>query len=135
MRHLSYWEAGFSCTIDTSFELLHSYISSLTTSFVASALGAWVLFGPAAAATWGGIGAVIGYALGTAFPMIFLIYLGKKIRKESPKGSSLIEFMRNKKEFKNFVLTEFLKNNSNPLVNELSKMEEKQFKFKKKVRR
>ena len=67
---------------------------SLTTSLVASALGAWVLFGPAAAATWGGIGAVIGYALGTAFPMIFLIYLGKKIRNEFPKGSSLIEFMR-----------------------------------------
>ena len=69
---------------------------SLTTSLVASALGAWVLFGPAAASTWGGIGAVIGYALGTAFPMIFLIYLGEKIRKEFPKGSSLIEFMRKK---------------------------------------
>ena len=69
---------------------------SLTTSLVASALGAWILFGPAAAATWGGIGAVIGYSLGTAFPMIFLIYLGKKIRNESPKGSSLIEFMRKK---------------------------------------
>ena len=40
---------------------------SLTTSLVASALGAWILFGPAAAATWGGIGAVIGYSLGTAF--------------------------------------------------------------------
>ena len=52
---------------------------SLTTSLVASALGAWILFGPAAAATWGGIGAVIGDALGTAFPMIFLIYLGKKL--------------------------------------------------------
>ena len=69
---------------------------SLTTSLIASALGAWVLFGPAAAATWGGIGAVIGYALGTAFPMIFLIYLGKKIRNEFSKGSSLIEFMRKK---------------------------------------
>ena len=69
---------------------------SLTTSLVASALGAWILFGPASAATWGGIGAVIGYALGTAFPMIFLINLGKKIRKEFPKGSSLIEFMRRK---------------------------------------
>ncbi len=69
---------------------------SLTTSLVASALGAWILFGPASAATWGGIGAVIGYALGTAFPMIFLIYLGKKIRKDFPKGSSLIEFMRKK---------------------------------------
>ncbi len=69
---------------------------SLTTSLSASALGAWVLFGPVSAATWGGIGAVIGYSLGTAFPMIFLIYLGKKIRKEFPKGSSLVEFMRKK---------------------------------------
>ncbi len=69
---------------------------SLTTSLTASALGAWILFGPASAATWGGIGAIIGYSLGTAFPMIFLIYLGKKIRKEFPKGSSLIEFMRKK---------------------------------------
>ena len=69
---------------------------SLTTSLVASALGAWILFGPIAAATWGGLGAVIGYAFGTAFPMIFLIYFGKKIRSEFPKGSSLIEFMRKK---------------------------------------
>ena len=69
---------------------------SLTTSLVASALGAWILFGPATASTWGGLGAVIGYSLGTAFPMIFLIYLGKKIRNEFPRGSSLIEFMRKK---------------------------------------
>ena len=69
---------------------------SLTTSLTASALGAWILFGPASAATWGGIGAIIGYSLGTAFPMFFLIYLGKKIRKDFPKGSSLIEFMRKK---------------------------------------
>ena len=64
---------------------------SLTTSLVASALGAWILFGPSSAATWGGIGAVIGYALGTAFPMFFLIFLGKKIRKENKNGSSLVE--------------------------------------------
>ena len=69
---------------------------SLTTSLSASALGTWVLFGPVSAATWGGLGAVIGYSLGTAFPMFFLIYLGKKIRNEFPKGSSLIEFMRKK---------------------------------------
>ena len=67
---------------------------SLSTSLVSSALGAWILFGPASAATWGGIGAVIGYALGTAFPMIFLIFLGKKIRNEFPEGSTLIEFLR-----------------------------------------
>ena len=69
---------------------------SLTTSLTASALGAWILFGPVSAATWGGMGAIIGYSLGTAFPMFFLIYLGKKIRKEFPKGSSLIEFIRRK---------------------------------------
>ena len=65
---------------------------SLTTSLTASALGAWILFGPASAATWGGIGAIIGYSLGTAFPMFFLIYLGKKIRKEFPKGSSSVSY-------------------------------------------
>ena len=69
---------------------------SLTTSLTASALGAWILFGPASAATWGGVGSIIGYSLGTAFPMFFLIFFGKKIRKEFPKGSSLIEFMRKK---------------------------------------
>ena len=67
---------------------------SLTTSLVASALGAWILFGPSSAATWGGIGAVIGYSLGTAFPMIALIYLGRRIRDKFPKGITLIEFLR-----------------------------------------
>ena len=65
---------------------------SLSSSLIASALGAWILFGPASAATWGGVGAVIGYSLGTAFPMIALIYLGKKIRTVFPKGKTLIEF-------------------------------------------
>ena len=69
---------------------------SLTTSFVASALGAWILFGPASAATWGGIGSVIGYSLGTAFPMIALIFLGKKIRRIFPKGNTLTQFIYHK---------------------------------------
>ena len=60
-------------------------VLSLTTSLIASALGAWILFGPASAATWGGIGAVIGYALGAAFPLFILIYVGKKIRKSYSK--------------------------------------------------
>jgi len=66
---------------------------SLTTSLVASALGAWILFGPASAATWGGIGSVIGYSLGTAFPMIVFIFLGPKIRKVFPRGNTLTEFI------------------------------------------
>jgi len=69
---------------------------SLTTSLVASALGAWILFGPASAATWGGIGSVIGYSLGAAFPMIMFIFLGTKIRKVFPRGSTLTEFIQYK---------------------------------------
>ena len=101
-----------TCLIFTFFGILYSkkfqglknYLTanrdiglfSLTTSLTASALGAWILFGPVAASTWGGIGAIIGYSLGTAFPMIFLIFLGKKIRQDFPKGSSLVEFLRKK---------------------------------------
>ena len=57
---------------------------SLTASLTASALGAWILFGPASAATWGGIGAVIGYALCTDKPMIIIYNLRLNIRKEFP---------------------------------------------------
>ncbi len=67
---------------------------SLTSSLAASALGAWVLFGPASAATWGGFGAVIGYALGAATPMLLLYNFGPKIRKEFPRGLSLTEFIK-----------------------------------------
>tara|TARA_B100000686_G_scaffold304227_1_gene341696 strand:- start:1256 stop:2713 length:1458 start_codon:yes stop_codon:yes gene_type:complete len=69
---------------------------SLTASLVASALGSWVLFGPASAATWGGIGSVIGYSLGAAFPMVALIFLGPKLRKLFPKGKTLTEFVQKK---------------------------------------
>ena len=67
---------------------------SLTASLTASALGAWILFGPASAATWGGIGAVIGYALGTAAPMLFLYNFGPKIRREFSNGLTLTEFIK-----------------------------------------
>ena len=67
---------------------------SLTSSLVASALGTWILFGPPSAATWGGIGAVLGYALGTAFPLFVLIKLGKKIREQYPHGKTLTEVLR-----------------------------------------
>ncbi len=82
-------------------------VFSLTTSLVASALGAWILFGPASAATWGGIGAVVGYAFGTAFPLFILIYLGERFRKLYPKGKTLIEVVRlrfGKKLFKLILL-------------------------------
>ncbi len=83
-------------------------VFSLTSSLIASALGAWILFGPASAATWGGIGAVIGYALGTAFPLFILIYLGEKFRKDYSKGKTLIEVIRSRYGNKLFKLILFL---------------------------
>ena len=83
-------------------------VFSLTSSLVASALGAWILFGPASAATWGGIGAVIGYALGTAFPLFILIYLGEKFRKNYSNGKTLIEVIRSRYGNKLFKLILFL---------------------------
>jgi Na+/proline symporter len=71
-------------------------VFSLSATLVASSLGAWILFGPATAATWGGFGSVIGYALGTAFPMILLIFFGRKIRVLLPKGKSLTELVLKK---------------------------------------
>ena len=50
---------------------------SLTTSLVASALGAWILFGPASAATWGGIGAVIGEWVGSSEGLGYLMIRSK----------------------------------------------------------
>ena len=81
---------------------------SLTTSLVASALGAWILFGPASAATWGGLGAVIGYAIGAAFPLYILIYLGQKFRNIYPKAKTLIEVIRIKFGNKLYKLILFL---------------------------
>ena len=61
-------------------------------------------FGPPSAATWGGLGAVLGYALGTAFPLFVLIKLGKKIREQYPHGKTLTEVLRLKFGIKLFRL-------------------------------
>ena len=81
---------------------------SLTSSFVASALGTWILFGPASAATWGGVGSVIGYSLGAAFPLFILIFLGDKFRRKYSKGKTLIEIIRIRFGKKLFKLILFL---------------------------
>ena len=81
---------------------------SLTTSLVSSALGAWILFGPASAATWGGIGAIIGYSLGAAFPLFILFFLGEKLRKLFPRAKTLIEVIRIKFGKRLFKLVLFL---------------------------
>jgi Na+/proline symporter len=69
---------------------------SLTLSLTASALGAWILFSPASAATWGGIGTVIGYALGAACPLVLIYFFGPRLRKEMPNGVTLTQFIKKK---------------------------------------
>ena len=83
-------------------------VFNLSATLIASSLGAWILFGPPTAATWGGFGSVIGYALGAAFPMIALIFFGKKLRLLLPKGRSLTELVLKRFGKKLFKLIFFL---------------------------
>ncbi len=62
-------------------------------TLVASAMGAWILYSPAEAGTWGGLAALIGYGLGSAAPMLALVPLGARMRALAPSGHSLTEFV------------------------------------------
>lgn len=62
-------------------------------TLLASSLGAWILFAPAQAATWGGLAAIIGYALGAMSPRLVMIPLGRRMRELIPQGHTLTEFV------------------------------------------
>ncbi|HZY65048.1 MAG TPA: hypothetical protein VFE21_04135 [Rubrobacteraceae bacterium] len=62
-------------------------------TLVASGMGAWILFGPAEAATWGGLPAILGYSLGSAAPLLAFILLGRRIRRVMPEGHTLTEYV------------------------------------------
>lgn len=62
-------------------------------TLMASAMGAWILFSPPQAATWGGIAAIVGYALGAMAPRLAMIPLGQRMRELIPHGHSLTEFL------------------------------------------
>lgn len=62
-------------------------------TLLATTLGTWVLFGPAQAATWGGVSALLGYALGSCVPRLIMIPLGRRIRELMPEGHGLTEFV------------------------------------------
>lgn len=68
-----------------------SFATILT--LMASSLGAWILFSPPQAATWGGLAAVIGYALGAMSPRLIMIPLGQRMRELIPRGHTLTEFL------------------------------------------
>jgi solute:Na+ symporter, SSS family len=63
-------------------------------SFLASGMGAWILFAPPQVGAQLGAVAALGYAIGAAAPVVLFGYLGTRMRRIAPAGSSLPEFVR-----------------------------------------
>lgn len=63
-------------------------------SFLASGMGAWILFAPPEVGAGIGLVAVVGYALGAAGPYLAFSLLGSRVRKIVPRGHSITEFVR-----------------------------------------
>ena len=61
-------------------------------SFLASGMGAWILFAPPEVGAFVGPVALAGYALGAALPFIVFALLGPVIRRQMPEGRSISEF-------------------------------------------
>lgn len=60
---------------------------------LASIMGAWILFSPPEAGTWGGVLAFGGYAVAQALAVILFAVIGPRMRKIAPQGSTLTEFV------------------------------------------
>lgn len=66
--------------------------TTLGLSFLASGLGAWILFAPPEVGAFVGPVAVAGYALGAALPFAVLAWCGPAIRRHLPQGRSIGEY-------------------------------------------
>ncbi|UYG02955.1 sodium:solute symporter [Halomonas sp. LR3S48] len=66
--------------------------STLGLSFLASGMGAWILFAPPEIGAFVGPVALAGYAIGSALPFIVLGLYGPAIRRHLPEGRSIGEF-------------------------------------------
>ena len=67
---------------------------TLATSFFASGMGAWIVYGTAELGalptiSWWG---VVGYSFASAFPAVVIAYLGPVIRQRNPNGFSTADF-------------------------------------------
>ncbi len=67
---------------------------ALGLSFLASGLGAWILFAPPELGAILGIGPVIGYAVAAAAPFLVFAFVGPRVRRIAPSGQGLGEFLR-----------------------------------------
>ncbi|NIC05602.1 sodium:solute symporter family transporter [Billgrantia bachuensis] len=66
--------------------------ATLGLSFLASGMGAWILFAPPEIGAFVGPVALAGYAIGSALPFIVLGLYGPAIRRHLPEGRSIGEF-------------------------------------------
>lgn len=66
--------------------------TTLGLSFLASGLGAWILFVLPEIGTFVGPEALAGYAIGAALPFLVLAWCGPAIRRRMPTGRSLTEY-------------------------------------------
>lgn len=67
---------------------------ALGLSFLASGLGAWILFAPPEIGALLGLDAVIGYAVAAAAPFVVFAFVGPRLRRITPSGHGLTEFLR-----------------------------------------
>ncbi|MEQ6886380.1 sodium:solute symporter [Salicola sp. Rm-C-2C1-2] len=65
---------------------------SIGLSFLASSMGAWILFAPPEIAAFVGPVGLAGYAIGAALPFVVLGLYGPAIRRRLPEGRSISEF-------------------------------------------
>ena len=63
-------------------------------SFLASGLGAWILFAPAELGAIMGAAPVVGYAVAAAGPFLVFAFVGPRLRRIVPSGQGLSEFLR-----------------------------------------
>ncbi len=83
---------------DTAASLIsahgHAGEGMTAASVVASIMGAWILLAPAeAGAAFGGLPAIMGYALGSAIPLALFVLIGRRVREVMPRGHSLTEYV------------------------------------------
>lgn len=67
---------------------------TLALSFMATGMGAWILFTPPEVGATVGIDGVIGYAIAAALVMVAYALLGRRVRDIVPSGHALTEFVR-----------------------------------------
>lgn len=65
---------------------------TLGLSFMASGLGAWILFAPPEIGAFVGPIALAGYAVGAALPFLVFAWIGSAIRQRLPRGRSIGEY-------------------------------------------